>query len=528
MEHTKLNLNILLLDDDPSVLDDLGYTILEIGMSSSMKLEQPWRIKLGNEELEVFCQFIKDPDEAERVLRPGDDNKTLADIDVVLLDNDWESKQRPARFGLDILGANGWRRGWGPFLAIFTAARTFEPKFVSEALSLGADALIAKKEKTHLLNVLVAAVERKRARIELEKMRKMAGLLAECDPGLISASEPMRRTLQEAAFLAPWSKEPVLILGDVGTGKTRLARAIHDCSPRAKGPFVTLDPRQVADTLLQSELFGVERGAYTGAIPRKGVLELADGGTLFIDELQNMPKEMQEALLNIIEGRPFRKVGDPRERGIDVRFIFASNADPVELVNQGSLRKDFYSRIEMHTVRLPPLGERLEDVSSLAQGFINEFYADNLPGNPPAQLTERAVERLQRAEWPYNVRSLRNAIRRTLTRIPDKHVVDADDLIIEDILAEPSISKGDIRKILELAPRAGSQRVVFDRLLERMSEAVPYEELHRLIGEHETLADAASNNLTTIIYRLRSRLEPHGFGIVQDNVQKGYILMKVA
>lgn len=527
MKPNELNLNILLLDDQPEVKKTLGYTILDIGMSKTKTLDQPWRISLGNDEVNIFCDLIEDPDQAEAILRTSEDNEDLKNRDVILLDNDWHHRGRSEKFGLETLQKNRWRRGMGPFLAIFTAAASYEPEFVYEALSLGADALISKVEKTHLLNVLVAAVERKRTRTELEKMRKMGGLVGQADPGLISKSEAMKRTLQEAAFIAPWSREPVLLLGDIGTGKTRLARAIHDCSPRAKGPFVTLDPSQVAESLLQSELFGVERGAFTNALPRKGVLEIAEGGTLFVDELQNMPNEMQEALLTIIEGRPFRKVGDAKERNVDARFIFATNSNPQRLVDEGSLRKDFLSRISMHTVQLPNLNQRTDDIPQLAQEFVNEFYSDNLPGASRPQLTEGAIERLRRADWPYNIRSLRNTIRRTLTRIPDKQSIEADDLIVEEKEGPSSVSQEDVKQILEVAPRAGSQRAVFDCLLERMSESVPYDRLRSIIGE-ESPKDTAGNNLTTVVSRLRTRLQTRGFDIIQDSAGKGYRLVRVA
>jgi DNA-binding NtrC family response regulator len=291
---------------------------------------------------------------------------------------------------------------------------------------------------------------------------------------------------------------------------------------------MTLEPSQVSETLLQSELFGVERGAFTNALPRKGVLEMADGGTLFIDELQNMQEGMQQALLNVIDGQPFRKVGDAREKKVDIRFIFASNVDPKMLVNKEGLRGDFYSRIAMHILELPTLRDRLEDIEHLAQGFINEFYTDNLPGKTPPTLTEQAVAKLQQAEWPYNVRNLRNSIRRALIRVGDKPVLDAGDLAIEDKPIASPLERDDIRHILEVAPRAGSQRDVFKYLLEQMPEAVSYERLHHVIGEQITPESSASNNLMTIISRLRGRLQARGFDIIQDAARKGYKLVKVA
>ena len=199
---------------------------------STMRADsQPWTVKLGREEVDIHCKFINTSEEAENIFKSPNVDIYLGDFDIILLDNDWGEIGREITFGLDLLKYSQSRRSRGPFIAIFTAASSFNPQFVSDALSAGADALIDKRELTHLLNVLVAAMERKRSRMELEQVRKLAGILVESDPALVSRSPTMQKALQEAALLAPFRKEPILIVGEVGTGKTRIAKAIHGCSP---------------------------------------------------------------------------------------------------------------------------------------------------------------------------------------------------------------------------------------------------------------------------------------------------------
>ena len=204
-------------------------------------------------------------------------------------------------------------------------------------------------------------------------------------------------------------------------------------------------------------------------MPRKGLLELVDGGTLFIDELQNISAKMQEILGNITQGKSFCRVGDTRERMVDIRFIFASNVKLEQLVREGKLKEDFYSRIQMHTLVIPPLRTRLEDVPDLAKTFVDEFYAENLPDHPIPHLTPEAVERLQQVEWPYNIRSLRNVIRRTLVHIPGCDQIRASDLIFDESEEPAIIVADDIKFIIDLSPRSGSQRIIFDKLLESYS-----------------------------------------------------------
>ncbi|HTE42658.1 MAG TPA: sigma 54-interacting transcriptional regulator, partial [Steroidobacteraceae bacterium] len=406
-----------------------------------------------------------------------------------------------------------------------TAANTFDPKFINEALTLGAEALVNKNESTHFLNLLIAAVDRKKRRMQEERWRHLAGALAEKDPALASESPAMRQVLQEAALLATWRNEIVLLLGGVGTGKTRLARALHLCSPRAKGPFVTLDPGTISDALLHAELFGAERGAFTDARARKGIIETAQGGTLFVDELENMTHRMQEALLRVLEQRRYVRPGDPAEHEVDVRFIFATNRDPADLIATGALRDDLFSRIDHNLLRLPPLIERLEDVPNLVRTFIEEFYLENLPDAPRPSLHQDALNVLRGNPWPHNVRGLRNTVRRSLLRLSAGSDLHAKDIILnqqQGLVAK--LSPHDMGTLLELAPRAGVQRAVFDRLVEKAPEAVLHRDLNKAL--HVPESDTASEPLMVAISRLRKRIEAQGFDIQQDREQRGYMLVK--
>jgi DNA-binding NtrC family response regulator len=204
----------------------------------------------------------------------------------------------------------------------------------------------------------------------------------------------------------------VLITGETGTGKELVARAVHDLSARASGPFVPLNCGALVDTLLESELFGHERGAFTDAHARRqGLIAQAAGGTLFLDELETLTARAQVALLRVLQDRCFRAVGSPVEQQVDVRFVTATNAPLQTLVQSGGFRADLYYRVSVFSIRLPPLRERREDILPLAEHFIWKYGDD---GTTVPQLSAGAVEALLAWDWPGNVRELESAIVRAL------------------------------------------------------------------------------------------------------------------
>jgi transcriptional regulator with PAS, ATPase and Fis domain len=213
--------------------------------------------------------------------------------------------------------------------------------------------------------------------------------------------------------MAAPSPAPVLILGETGTGKELAARTIHQLSSRSKGPFVAVNCSAIPETLLESELFGHERGAFTGAMARRpGYFELADGGTIFLDEIAEMSPNLQAKYLRVLQDGQVRRIGGHDEVQVDVRVVCATNRDVVKAVQDGAFREDLYYRVNVLTIPLPPLRRRPEDIALLAEAFITEF--DEKYGRSVRGLNEAAVKLLGEHSWPGNVRELRNVIERAV------------------------------------------------------------------------------------------------------------------
>jgi Nif-specific regulatory protein len=242
-------------------------------------------------------------------------------------------------------------------------------------------------------------------------------------PGVVTASPRMRDLLETVARVAQ-SRATVLLRGESGTGKEVIARALHAASPRAERPFVALNCAAIPETLVESELFGHEKGAFTGAsAAQKGRFEMADGGTLFLDEVGELPLAAQAKLLRVLQERQFERVGGRRAVTVDVRLVAATNRDLEEAVRTGSFRNDLYHRLSVVPVVLPPLRDRPEDVAPLAEHFLRELNAEN--GRRVA-LAPGAMEVLERCAWPGNVRQLRNCIERIVVSSPADFVAAAD------------------------------------------------------------------------------------------------------
>jgi DNA-binding NtrC family response regulator len=233
---------------------------------------------------------------------------------------------------------------------------------------------------------------------------------------LIGSSPEMRKLYQIIEQAAPTSAS-VLILGESGTGKELVAQTIHHLSPRAGFPFVAINCAAIPETLLESEIFGHEKGAFTGAADRRqGCFELADHGTLFLDEIGEMTPATQVKLLRVLQERTFRRLGGRQEQSVDVRVIAATNIDPVEAVHKGTLREDLYYRLNVFAMKLPRLRDRKEDLPLLIQAFINEFNARNQ--RSIGGVDREAMRMLEHYPWPGNVRELRNVIERATILAP--------------------------------------------------------------------------------------------------------------
>jgi transcriptional regulator with PAS, ATPase and Fis domain len=236
-------------------------------------------------------------------------------------------------------------------------------------------------------------------------------------------SAPMRALFQLIETVAP-TPATILITGETGTGKEMVARAIHQTSPRHRGRFVAINVSAIPEPLLDAELFGHARGAFTGAVAmRQGRLEQADGGTLFLDEVGTMPMALQMKMLRVLQEREFERIGDTRTIKVDVRIVAATNADLVKMVKEGTFREDLYYRLNVIHVQLPPLRDRAEDIPLLVQTFVTKFA-----GGRDVTVSQDAMRHLMAFHWPGNVRQLENAVERALAMSGSRTQLEVSDL----------------------------------------------------------------------------------------------------
>jgi DNA-binding NtrC family response regulator len=311
---------------------------------------------------------------------------------------------------------------------LLTAQGTVETAV--EAMKDGAYDYLTKPVDLQRLKILLdKIVERLATLREVKALRRQLREHGTFGP-FIGNSPEMRKVYQLIEQVAPTSAS-ILVMGESGTGKELVAQTIHQLSPRALFPFVAINCAAIPETLLESEIFGHEKGAFTGAVERRqGCFELADQGTLFLDEIGEMTPATQVKLLRVLQERRFRRLGARSELSVDVRVIAATNTDPHEAVRQGRLREDLFYRLNVFAVRLPTLRERKEDLPLLVQAFVNEFAARNqkaIAGVGPA-----AMRIIERHDWPGNVRELRNAIERA-TIVSPGPLIEAAHLPLEVI-----------------------------------------------------------------------------------------------
>ncbi|MDX6693948.1 MAG: hypothetical protein QOF02_1551 [Blastocatellia bacterium] len=276
----------------------------------------------------------------------------------------------------------------------------------------GAYQYIEKPPDLPKLRVIIErAVEHCEARRENEALRRQLrdrGAFGE----LVGDSEPMRQIYALIEQVAP-SSASVLITGESGTGKELVARTIHNLSPRKSAPFIAINCSAIPETLMESELFGHEKGAFTGAAARRqGCFELANGGTLLLDEIAEMPTLLQAKLLRVLEERALRRLGSTHEIKVDVRLLAATNKNPLDAVEAGTFREDLLYRLNVIALELPPLRQRTEDLPLLAQHLVTQLSERH--HRPARVLSPAAIEALQTHTWPGNVRELRNAVERAV------------------------------------------------------------------------------------------------------------------
>ncbi len=277
------------------------------------------------------------------------------------------------------------------------------------AMKMGAQDYLTKPVDTEALSARLDVIsETIILRRELEHWRKESGVYD--SQWIIGQSPVMRRVADEMEMVAP-TNSTVLITGESGTGKEVVARMIYRKSSRSSNPFRPINCAALPEHLLENELFGHETNAYTGAgKQKKGLLEVADGGTIFLDEISCMKPEMQAKLLRVLQERTVRRVGGTAVIPVDIRILAATNQDLQELMKQGQFRRDLYYRLSVVRIHLPPLRERVEDVPLFTMSFIDYFNRDM--GKNIAGISVEAMDALKAHDWPGNIRELRNVIER--------------------------------------------------------------------------------------------------------------------
>src|SRR3984893_11145734 len=303
-----------------------------------------------------------------------------------------------------------------------------------EAIKRGAADFVNKPfQIDELLHSLDSALERRRLKSENAYLRAQLQERYRFE-GVVGKGRAMARVFQLLETVAP-THSAILITGETGTGKEVVARAIHHNSPRRMFRFVALNCTAIPETLLEAELFGHVRGAFTGAVGmRQGRLEQAHKGTLFLDEVGTMSTALQTKLLRVLQEREFERVGDSHTTKVDVRFIAATNSDLARMVADGQFREDLFYRLNVIPVELPPLRERKEDIPLLVQHFLDKFRAADMAAGQSRQaltVAQDAIRRLMAFAWPGNVRQLENAFERAVALSAGRPQIDVADLPVE-------------------------------------------------------------------------------------------------
>jgi len=348
-----------------------------------------------------------------------------------------------------------------------------------------------------LLHVVESALEQRRLKSENAYLRSQLEERYRLD-GLVGRSQVMRDLFALLEMVAA-SASTVLITGETGTGKELAARAIHHNGARRGNRFVALNCSAIPETLLEAELFGHARGAFTGAVgARQGKLEQAHKGTLFLDEVGTMSPALQAKLLRVLQQREFERLGDSHTVKIDVRVIAATHSDLAKMVADGTFREDLFYRLNVLPVQLPPLRDRREDIPLLVQHFIQQLASD--AGRGPMTVSQEAMRRLMSYRWPGNVRQLENAVERAIAFSQGRSQIDVPDLPPEvQKQAEPA---GDADAWL---PDEG---IDFERYIEGIELALIKRSLERTRGNKVQAARLLNLKRTTLIEKLK-RLEPH-------------------
>jgi DNA-binding NtrC family response regulator len=314
---------------------------------------------------------------------------------------------------------------------------------------------------------------------------------------LVGESRPMKNIQQIIRMIAP-RRSTILITGETGTGKEMVARAIHLASGRAQAPLVAMNCNALPEALLEAELFGHVKGAFTGAINQRiGRFEQANHGTLFLDEIGDMPFDLQAKLLRVIQERELQRLGSSETIRLDVRIIAASNADLIERVRQGKFREDLYYRLNVVPIRVPPLRERISDVSLLVLHLIDKIC--RIEDIPAKQISPAALDRLCECSWPGNVRQLENAVEMAVALSGDRTTLYPDDFPLPSAVQAKPMSQASA-----LAFRLPDDGLDFEGTVSRLERTILEQALERTRGNKKMAADMLRLKRTTLSAKLKS------------------------
>jgi two-component system response regulator FlrC len=382
--------------------------------------------------------------------------------------------------GLDGLGVLRRLRAEQPEVEVVVLTAHGAVDSAVEAMRLGAYDYVAKPIGSPAeLRLLAAKALERRSLVALRDRT------ARDDDGPpLTWGDPAMRPVVDALKRVAATPATVLLVGESGTGKEVAARAIHRWSPRAAGPFVAINCAALADQLLESELFGHEKGAFTGATaPRRGRIELAAGGTFFLDEVGELKPELQAKLLRVLQERTFERLGGARTLEADVRWIAATNRDLGAMMADGRFRDDLYHRLAVFPIRLPPLRDRPKDLRPLAEELLVTIGRDL--GKPGLRLAADAVAQLEAARWPGNVRELRNTLERAAI------LADGSEVTVEHLWLDPALLAPEP----VLAPAAGT--------LAELERAAIVEALATQAGNRRKAAEQLGIGLRTLYDKLK-------------------------
>jgi DNA-binding NtrC family response regulator len=405
--------------------------------------------------------------------------------DVVLLD-----LHLPDFDGLELLEN---LRAQFPALPIVMLTAHRELKTAVRATRLGAfDYLTKPVDAEELVAIVGRALEKVALEREVEDLRRQVG-----DAGSLAhqmgPSNEIEQVIDQVKVVAA-SNFTVLVLGETGAGKELVVQAIHRQSERQKKPFVAVDCGAIPEHLLESELFGHEKGAFTGAERRRdGRFQLAQGGTLLLDEVGNLPMSLQAKLLRVLESRQVQPVGAAKAASMDVRFVAATNHDLQARVAGGAFRADLYFRLAQYTIAIPALRERSADIAYLAQRFVDEASVELR--RPVQHIAPEALLLLQRCAWPGNVRELRNVIRRA--------VLQTNDLAISRDLVRALLGKPDVEKDMSPKKAERSLRVIADEAAKAAERSAICETLRVTQGNKSQAAKALRTDYKTLHLKMK-------------------------